>query len=424
MKKKLLKVLAVFSIFCFMFDTSIVYATNSSDIKDKINSNNEAIDKLKDEKDKIQSQVNNVNKELDDITQQINAKNNELEQSSKKVNEFQFRINSLQTDINIVQEKIDNTNNDIIQKEKLISEKEQEALERENMLGVRIRNYYKNDMTTQILAFLVSSDGLSTLISNIYNVKRILNNDKDLLNEVSVMKETLTNEKALLEQEIIKLDEEKVEINNKKQELVDAQKEFLDEQNKYLAQMNDLKSIESRKQSIINSLSDKDKELQEKIGDLTDFNKELQNKLDELFEGIVGESDENPQEESFIRPTNGVVTSEYGERIHPITGQRGFHTGIDLASPSGTPIKASKSGVVVYSGWQGGYGRVVIIDHGGGYRTLYAHCSKLLVSEGQKVARGETVSLVGSTGNSTGPHLHFEVRINNKHTNPRQYVPI
>ena len=78
----------------------------------------------------------------------------------------------------------------------------------------------------------------------------------------------------------------------------------------------------------------------------------------------------------------------------------------------------------MYSGWQGGYGQVVIIDHGGGYRTLYAHCSKLNVVKNQKVSRGQTVALVGSTGNSTGPHLHFEVRVNNKHQNPRKYVPI
>ena len=175
---------------------------------------------------------------------------------------------------------------------------------------------------------------------------------------------------------------------------------------------------------MINSLSDKERELQEKIGDLTDFNQDLQNKLDDLFNGLDDENSGNSQGETFLRPTSGHVTSEYGPRIHPISGQSGFHTGIDLASPSGTPIKASKSGTVVYSGWQGGYGQVVIIDHGGGYRTLYAHCSKLNVVKNQKVSRGQTVALVGSTGNSTGPHLHFEVRVNNKHQNPRKYVPI
>ncbi|MDU2283720.1 murein hydrolase activator EnvC family protein [Clostridium sp.] len=354
----------------------------------------------------------------------MEAKNKELEKSSKKVNEFQSKIDSLQAEIDSVQAKINEAEEEIVKKEELIVQKENEAEERENMLGLRIRNYYKNDMTSQMLAFLVSSDGLSSFIGNIYNMKKILDTDKKLIDEVNSIKEALNNEKKLLEEKIVELDEEKVEIKNKQQELVNAQKEFVDEQNKYLAQMNDLKGIESKKQSMINSLSDKERELQEKIGDLTDFNQDLQNKLDDLFNGLDGGNSGNSQGETFLRPTSGRVTSEYGPRTHPISGQSGFHTGIDLASPSGTPIKASKSGTVVYSGWQGGYGQVVIIDHGGGYRTLYAHCSKLNVVKNQKVSRGQVVALVGSTGNSTGPHLHFEVRVNNKHQNPRKYVPI
>lgn len=397
MKKSLIKVVTIISLSCFIFESPIVYATNSSDIKDQINNNNQAIDNLQNEKDKIQNQVNNVNKELDKITEQMEAKNKELEKSSKE---------------------------EIVKKEELIVQKENESEEREKMLGLRIRNYYKNDMTSQMLAFLVSSDGLSSFIGNIYNMKKILDTDKKLIDEVNSMKEALNNEKKLLEEKIVELDEEKVEIKNKQQELVSAQKEFVDEKNKYLSQVNDLKGIESKKQSMINSLSDKERELQEKIGDLTDFNQDLQNKLDDLFNGLDDENSGNSQGETFLRPTSGHVTSEYGPRIHPISGQSGFHTGIDLASPSGTPIKASKSGTVVYSGWQGGYGQVVIIDHGGGYRTLYAHCSKLNVVKNQKVSRGQTVALVGSTGNSTGPHLHFEVRVNNKHQNPRKYVPI
>lgn len=424
MKKNLIKIVTIISLSCFIFESPIVYATNSSDIKDQINNNNQAIDNLQNEKDKIQNQVSNVNKELDKITEQMEAKNKELEKSSKKVNEFQSKIDSLQAEIDGVQAKINEAEEEIVKKEELIVQKENEAEEREKMLGLRIRNYYKNDMTSQILAFLVSSDGLSSFIGNIYNMKKILDTDKKLIDEVNSIKEALNNEKKLLEEKIAELDEEKVEIKNKQQELVNAQKEFVDEQNKYLAQVNDLKGIESKKQSMINSLSDKERELQEKIGDLTDFNQDLQNKLDDLFNGLDGENSGNSQGETFLRPTSGRVTSEYGPRTHPISGQSGFHTGIDLASPSGTPIKASKSGTVVYSGWQGGYGQVVIIDHGGGYRTLYAHCSKLNVVKNQKVSRGQVIALVGSTGNSTGPHLHFEVRVNNKHQNPRKYVPI
>ena len=119
----------------------------------------------------------------------------------------------------------------------------------------------------------------------------------------------------------------------------------------------------------------------------------------------------------FIWPIRGPVTSPYGPRWG------GFHTGIDINCDTGDRIVASKAGKVIAAEWGGGYGRMVIIDHGNGVSTLYAHNSALYVSEGRSVARGERISACGSTGNSTGDHLHFEVRINGDHTNPRNFLP-
>lgn len=125
---------------------------------------------------------------------------------------------------------------------------------------------------------------------------------------------------------------------------------------------------------------------------------------------------------SFAWPLVGGITSGYGWRRHPFTKRRDFHTGIDIKGPTGRLIRAAKSGRVVYSGWMGGYGRVVVIDHGKGYTTLYAHCRSLLVSKGQRVSVGQPVGKVGSSGQATGPHLHFEVRVNNKPINPMQVL--
>jgi murein DD-endopeptidase MepM/ murein hydrolase activator NlpD len=99
-----------------------------------------------------------------------------------------------------------------------------------------------------------------------------------------------------------------------------------------------------------------------------------------------------------------------------------MHTGIDISAHSGTPIKAAAGGEVVFAGWWGGYGNVVIIDHGGGISTLYAHCSAIYVRKGQSVSQGEVIAAVGSTGLSTGPHLHFEVRKNGKPVDPLGYL--
>ncbi|MEM7275225.1 MAG: M23 family metallopeptidase [Actinomycetota bacterium] len=119
----------------------------------------------------------------------------------------------------------------------------------------------------------------------------------------------------------------------------------------------------------------------------------------------------------------GRVTSEYGYRIHPVYGTRRLHAGIDIGAPRGTPIASSNSGVVIFAGTQGGYGRTVIVDHGGGITTLYAHMTEIGASVGQLVDRGDIVGLVGATGTATGNHLHFEVRVNGGPSNPRNYLP-
>lgn len=130
----------------------------------------------------------------------------------------------------------------------------------------------------------------------------------------------------------------------------------------------------------------------------------------------------NKFSKSFAWPLVGGISSGYGWRRHPFTKRRDFHTGIDIKGPSGRIIRASKAGRVVYSGWMGGYGRVVVMDHGKGYTTLYAHCSRLLVKQGQRVSSGQPVGKVGSSGRATGPHLHFEVRLNNKPISPLQVL--
>ena len=121
---------------------------------------------------------------------------------------------------------------------------------------------------------------------------------------------------------------------------------------------------------------------------------------------------------NFRWPVVGRINSPFGWRRHPITRKRSFHTGVDIKARTGTIIRAAQGGRVAYSGWMGGYGRVVVVNHGNGYSTLYAHCSRLLVRKGTKVSSGQAIAKVGSSGRTTGPHLHFEVRKNNKPINP------
>lgn len=125
---------------------------------------------------------------------------------------------------------------------------------------------------------------------------------------------------------------------------------------------------------------------------------------------------------AFPTVKDSSITSRFGWRIHPITRKRKFHAGIDFGAPTGTPIYAYQAGLVEFAGWKSGYGKAVIINHGAGFSTLYGHASKLSVRKGERVAPGHIIGSIGSTGMSTGPHLHFEVRVNNKPVNPHPYL--
>lgn len=141
-------------------------------------------------------------------------------------------------------------------------------------------------------------------------------------------------------------------------------------------------------------------------------------------EGLIEEeaSKEGTAPGILVRPVPGAITSSFGMRVHPILGYARMHTGIDMSAPYGQTIRAAASGRVILAGTYGGYGNTVIIDHGGGMTTLYAHQSELSVSYGQEVAAADTIGYIGTSGLSTGPHLHFEVRLSGKPVNPANYL--
>lgn len=125
----------------------------------------------------------------------------------------------------------------------------------------------------------------------------------------------------------------------------------------------------------------------------------------------------------FRWPVNGSITSGYGWRVHPISGVTSFHDGLDIAAGTGTPIGAAAAGTVDFAGWLGGYGRLVVIDHGDGIETRYGHLSGFNVAEGNWVSAGDTVGFVGQSGDATGPHVHFEIRKSGRTVNPGDYLP-
>jgi murein DD-endopeptidase MepM/ murein hydrolase activator NlpD len=144
--------------------------------------------------------------------------------------------------------------------------------------------------------------------------------------------------------------------------------------------------------------------------------------LAEMIRSLSANQAKTPAPLKMTLPVQGSLTSGFGFRIHPIFGIQKMHTGIDLAASSGTPITAASDGTVIFAGWYGGYGRCAILTHGTNFATLYGHTSQLMVTVGQQVKRGQIIAAVGSTGFSTGPHLHFEVRFNGTPTNPMDFL--
>jgi murein DD-endopeptidase MepM/ murein hydrolase activator NlpD len=166
-------------------------------------------------------------------------------------------------------------------------------------------------------------------------------------------------------------------------------------------------------------LSQDIKEFEKEYDKLNDYAKEIESKIVKLQKN-TGPYSGGKMEWPVSGHTR--ISSPFGYRIHPIFKVKKLHTGIDIPAPTGTSIGAAAAGTVVYCDWLGGYGKAIMVDHGGGILTLYGHNSALVVSEGDTVSRGQTIAKAGSTGNSTGPHLHFEVRKNGSYVDPMPWL--
>ena len=413
----------------------IVYADNQNSLEQKIEENNSQINNLEDEKNRLNGEIENQTTELQGILNEINGKSEELNKAKAEVNEYSVKIDEVQREIDNINNNISEKESEISIKEGLIKEKEKEKLERENLLDERIRIYYKVDIGQRYIYSLLESDSLTSFFNNIQNIIKIMNLDRELIDDLKEIQISLEKERKSIKEDLSQIEASKEDVVNRQNELVEAQKEYIEKQNYQQSKMDELYALEDQKSSILGDLSYKEQEVSDKIGDLVSYNSQLQAELDSIFEEInkpgngSGSSNSgdggyigDPSQETFLRPGYGVVTDDYGPRINPVTGVAGFHTGVDLGDPEGANVSASKSGEVVYSGWISGYGETVIIDHGNGVQTLYGHNSERLVSVGQQVSRGDTIARVGSTGMSTGPHIHWEIRINGQHISPMGYV--
>lgn len=314
---------------------------------------------------------------------------NELDGVETAQDELSKKMAQLEKDIKELQKKVDNLNylinqtaEEISSTEQRIQKKEKEMTEREDTLNERLKVMYKNG-SVGFVDILLGSSSISEFVSNVEIIQKIYKNDMDVLDTLKKEHEELTEIKASLEEKKVTLAAQKTDLAAEKTSLDAKKKEFEAEEDK-------LKAEADRLTAEIINLMDKDSPY------------------------VGGEF-------TWPCPASRYISSSFGNRLHPTLNVWKFHTGIDIGCSAGKNIVAAASGKVIMSQWYGGYGNCVMIDHGGGIVTLYGHASKLLVSKGQVVKQGQVIALVGSTGRSTGPHLHFEVRKNGQYIDPMSY---
>lgn len=264
----------------------------------------------------------------------------------------------------------------------------------------RIRQVYKNQRTGMFELILTAKD-LNSLLDVVYFEKIILKKDYARILAVRAKSQRIAAMKKNIEAKKIALAQSIDEINSQKQ---------------------NIKSAIALNQSMINKYKTDRKTYERAERELARQSANIQS----MIARNRGSSTVKITSTGFIKPIGGRITSPFGWRTHPIFNSRTFHSGVDIAGPNRGSIKASNSGKVIYCGWYGGYGKVVILDHGvvngKPTTTLYAHMSSIRVAQGQFVNKGDVVGYEGTTGYSTGPHVHFEVRINGKPNNPLNYI--
>ena len=287
------------------------------------------------------------------------------------------------------------------------------------MLNRRVRAIYMHGQLNY-LEVILGANSFSDFANRVELLKRVIRSDYNLILEIQKQKAAIEAKKAQLEEDKRQLDALAAEAEKTRQEI--AKKKA--EQQKVLDAAKSNKAAAAQMEQDLNAqLASVRNLIQQRLAAAEAARQAAQQQAASDDEGGGGSDDNYVQGTGAMGwPCSGPITSPFGYRTHPIFGTTIFHAGIDIGVDYGTPIHAADSGVVVYSGWISGYGNAVIIDHGGGISTLYGHNQSLAVSEGQSVSKGSVIAYAGSTGNSTGPHCHFEVDVNGSPVNPMGYL--
>lgn len=347
---------------------------------------------LESQRDELQNQIDEASGNLEDVQ-------NELSENLQQVQKLDERIATSQQELDELNNKISELQKTTEEVESNLNEVQEKYDRQKELLDNSLIAIYESS-DTKYLDVILSSKSISEFLSNYFLVTELASYEMDLLNEMEAKKE---------------------EIETSKKKLEENQKQLAEIKTNQTKTAKVLENTKTVRENFIAKLSDEEKEIQTKIDEYnTRFNEINAEILALAMEGI--DTKYIGGELAWPVPGYTRISSKYGMRTHPITGVYKLHTGVDISAPMGANFIAANDGIVTKAGYNSAYGNMVIIDHGGGVSTLYAHGSEILVQVGQVVKRGDAVLKVGSTGYSTGPHAHFEVRLNGVVTDPMPYI--
>ena len=369
-------------------------------------------DDLDDQVQDLQGQIDSSRLEQENWQQVIEDVSAKLKQIQADLDAANARLQSIQTKQAEINAQIAQTQNEIVKMEAYLKT-------RQDVLNRRVRAIYMHGQLNY-LEVILGANSFSDFANRVELLKRVIRSDYNLILEIQKQKAAIEAKKAQLEEDKRQLDALAAEAEKTRQEI--AKKKA--EQQKVLDAAKSNKAAAAQMEQDLNAqLASVRNLIQQRLAAAEAARQAAQQQAASDDEGGGGSDDNYVQGTGAMGwPCSGPITSPFGYRTHPIFGTTIFHAGIDIGVDYGTPIHAADSGVVVYSGWISGYGNAGIIDHGGGISTLYGHNQSLAVSEGQSVSKGSVIAYAGSTGNSTGPHCHFEVDVNGSPVNPMGYL--
>ncbi|MCL6472509.1 MAG: peptidoglycan DD-metalloendopeptidase family protein [Firmicutes bacterium] len=432
------------------------------------------------------SQLDSKREELKDVQTKIEANKSTQTAIAKQqaeileaIKQNDQKIASLQSEVNTLQEKLDQTTKERKDAEAKLKEIQEtleatqaqlvanrkKLAERRAVFNSRLIGTYKN-RGIQIVAVILNSRDFRDFIERTLLLGTIAESDGHLVKEIKYLEKQTSDkvtqigeQKRLVEDQRLVLIKKEEQIAEAKNKVAGKQRELQEQQQRQQelfsqAQRNKV-ALEQAEEMLVASSNmianqirtleaeeiARQKELQRQQEIQRQKELERQRQASAVAASVAsspakattkeaakslspsaGSVSSRQQTARFIYPASGPITSGFGMRFHPVLGYSRMHTGIDIGVPTGTLVHASASGTVIMAGWMGGYGNAVVISHGGGISTLYGHNSALLVSVGQYVSQGQVIARSGSTGLSTGPHLHFEIRLNGTPVDPMKYL--